>query len=109
VRVATVEPDPVIGFVTTVSEPGFLELVDLFTDPGRMRRGAATVLINDIAAFAASIGVDRVSVVGNPHALDFYERVGFVAAGHVATEFDEGIRMHLDTSLRLRPADDLGA
>jgi len=32
VRVATVEPDLIVGFATTVPEHGRLELVDLFTD-----------------------------------------------------------------------------
>jgi N-acetylglutamate synthase-like GNAT family acetyltransferase len=95
VRVATVEPDLIVGFATTVPEHGFLELVDLFTDPDWMRRGAATALIDDIAAFATTMNVSRLSVVGNPHALDFYDRVGFIADGHVTTEFGQGFRMHL--------------
>jgi len=97
VRVATVEPDLIVGFATTVTEHGFLELVDLFTDPVWMRRGVATRLIKDVVEFATSIGAARVSVIGNPHALGFYQRVGFVAEGHVATDFGPGLRMHLMT------------
>jgi len=95
VRVATVDPDLIVGFATTATDKGFLELVDLFTDPDWMRRGVATTLIDDVVAFAKSLGVGRVSVTGNPHALDFYRRVGFVAGGLVATEFGEGFRMNL--------------
>jgi GNAT superfamily N-acetyltransferase len=96
VRVAIVEPNLTAGFATTIiAEKGHLELVDLFIDPDWMRRGAATALINDTAAYAATIGVDRVSVVGNPHALAFYERAGFLIAGEAATEFGAGLRMHL--------------
>ena len=47
-RVATVMPDLIAGFATTVTEFGFLELVDLFTDPDWMRRGVATALIKDV-------------------------------------------------------------
>jgi GNAT superfamily N-acetyltransferase len=94
-RVATVESDLIVGFATTVPEDGCLELVDLFTDPDWMRRGVATVLIDDIVAFATTMNVGRLSVVGNSHALDFYHRVGFIADGHVATEFGQGFRMHL--------------
>jgi GNAT superfamily N-acetyltransferase len=97
VRVATVEPDLIVGFATTVIEPGFLELVDLFTDPEWMRRGVATTLIRDIVEFATSIGVARVSVIANPHASDFYQGVGFVAEGHTPTAFGQGLRMHLVT------------
>ena len=95
VRVATAEPDLIVGFATTVPEHGILELVDLFTDPDWMRRGVAKALIDDIAAFATTLNVGRLSVVGNPHALAFYNRVGFIADGQVATEFGQGFRMHL--------------
>jgi GNAT superfamily N-acetyltransferase len=95
VRVASVEPDLLVGFATTVPEHGALELVDLFTDPDWMRRGVATALIDDITTFARTLNVSRVSVVGNMHALDFYNHVGFIADRYVATEFGQGIRMHL--------------
>ena len=77
-RVATIVPDLIAGFATTVTELGFLELVDLFTDPDWMRRGVATALINDAVAFATTVGADRVSVTGNPHALEFYQQAGDV-------------------------------
>jgi len=94
-RVAIVSPDLIAGFATTVTELGFLQLVDLFTDPDWMRRGVATALIDDVVAFAVTVGAGRVSVIGNPHALEFYQRAGFVAEGHVAAEFGEGLRMSL--------------
>lgn len=94
-RVATVRPDLIAGFATTITGRGFLELVDLFTDPDWMRRGVATALINDVVTFAATVGAGRVSVTGNPHAVEFYQRAGFVAEGHVATEFGEAFRMNL--------------
>ena len=97
-RVATVVPDLIAGFATTVTKLGFLELVDLFTDPDWMRRGVATALINDAVAFAATVGADRVSVTGNPHAHEFYQQAGFVTEGHVATEFGQGFRMNLAIS-----------
>ena len=94
-RVATVHSDLIVGFATTLPEHGIIQLVDLFTDPDWMRRGVATALIADIAEFATTMNVGRLSVVGNPHALDFYDRVGFIADGHVATEFGQGFRMPL--------------
>jgi GNAT superfamily N-acetyltransferase len=98
VRVATIEPNLIVGFATTVTEVDFLELVDLFTDPKWMRQGVATTLIRDVVEFATTIGVARISVIGNRHALDFYQRVGFVAEGHAATDFGQGLRMHLITA-----------
>jgi GNAT superfamily N-acetyltransferase len=95
VRVATIGSGLIVGFATTVTKDGFLELVDLFTDPDWMRRGVATALIDDVVAFATAIGVSRVSVVGNPHAAQFYQQAGFVTESQVETDFGPGLRMHL--------------
>jgi len=95
VRVATIESDLIVGFATTVTGDGFVELVDLFTDPDWMRRGVATLLIDGVVAFATAIGVSRVSVIGNPHATQFYRQAGFVTEGRVGTDFGPGLRMHL--------------
>ena len=61
-----------------------------------MRQGVATALIDDAITYAKRLGVARISVIGNPHAADFYQRVGFVTEGYAATEFGPGLRMHLD-------------
>ena len=95
VRVATIGSGLIVGFATTVTKDGFLELVDLFTDPDWMRRGVATALIDDVVVFATAIGVSRVSVVGNPHAAQFYQQAGFVTESQVETDFGPGLRMHL--------------
>jgi N-acetylglutamate synthase-like GNAT family acetyltransferase len=95
VRVATIEPDVIVGFATTIPAHGFLELVDLFTDPDWMRQGVATALIDDIAVFATTKNIGRLSVVGNLHALGFYRCVGFIADGPVPTELGQGLRMHM--------------
>ncbi len=95
VRVAITESDLIVGFATTVTEHGFLELVDLFTGPDWMRRGVATALIDDVVAFARAIRVCRVSVIGNPHATQFYQQAGFVTEGQAVTEFGPSLRMHL--------------
>jgi predicted GNAT family N-acyltransferase len=47
-------------------------------------------------AVAARERVQRVEVTANPHALAFYENVGFIHDGDVGTRFGAGIRMHLD-------------
>jgi len=95
VRVAAIGSGLIVGFATTVTKDGFLELVDLFTDPDWMRRGVATALIDDVVVFATAIGVSRVSVVGNPHAAQFYQQAGFVTESQVETDFGPGLRMHL--------------
>jgi N-acetylglutamate synthase-like GNAT family acetyltransferase len=101
VRVATVEPDLIVGFATTVVEVDFLELVDLFTHPDWMRRRAASTLIDDVVVFATGLGISRISVIGNLNAMEFYRRVGFVAEGLVPTQFGKGLRMHLELPRRI--------
>jgi GNAT superfamily N-acetyltransferase len=97
VRVVTTERDLIVGFASTVTDDDFLELVDLFTDPEWMRRGVAAMLVDDVVAFAATIGIGRISVVENPHASGFYRRVGFVAESLAPTDFGLTVRSHLTT------------
>jgi GNAT superfamily N-acetyltransferase len=84
-----------VGFATTVTKDGFVELVDLFTHPDWMRRGVATALIDDVVLFAAALGVSLLSVIGNPHATPFYQQAGFVTDSHLGSDFGPGLRMHL--------------
>jgi GNAT superfamily N-acetyltransferase len=78
----------IVGFATLVGS----ELEDLFTDPDCMRRGIATALIRDLAA-----AVPRIDLTSNPHALAFYESVGFVEDGVAETSDGPAIRMHRDS------------
>jgi GNAT superfamily N-acetyltransferase len=93
VRVAVVN-QVVVGFATTRDLGCALELVDLFVDPSWMRRGIGHQLVEDAAAHAVACGHGRLEVTGNPHALAFYEREGFVTDRDVDTRFGPGLRMH---------------
>jgi len=77
----------IVGFSTLVGS----ELEDLFVDPDRMRQGIATALVRDVGAT-----VPRIDLTANPHALAFYESVGFVEDGIVPTSGGPAYRMHLD-------------
>jgi GNAT superfamily N-acetyltransferase len=102
-RVATAADGTVVGFAgTRPTDPGVLELDDLFVDPDAMRAGVARRLILDIATEAEREGVGRIEVTANPHALGFYDAAGFVAGAQVETEFGSGLRMHLDVARFLR-------
>ena len=78
----------IVGFATLVGS----ELEDLFVDPEWMRQGIATALVRDLAA-----SVPRIDVTANPHALAFYESVGFVGDGEVETSGGRAVRMHRDS------------
>jgi GNAT superfamily N-acetyltransferase len=98
-RVATSTGDHIVGFATTLRAGRVLELEDLFVDPDWMRHGVGSHLLRDVVAVAAREHVQRVEVTANPHALAFYENVGFSHDCEVETRFGAGKRMHLDTAL----------
>ena len=87
-----------VGFVTWVETAGTIELEDLFVDPGYMRRGIATALVNRIAEVLRARGVQRLEVTANPHALGFYRAAGFIDCGVAETEFGTAPRMVLGIS-----------
>ena len=86
----------IVGFATTTVIGELAELDDLFVDPPWMRRGVARALILDAASAARAGGSRRIEVTANDHARSFYDAVGFVADGPVATQFSPGTRMHLE-------------
>ena len=104
-RVATAVDGTVLGFATTrQTDPGVLELDDLFVDPTAMRQGVARHLILHIATEAEQEHAARIDVTANMHAFGFYEAVGFVGGKTVDTEFGAGRRMHLGIGpVRTRP------
>ena len=95
-RVALADSRALIGFATTTGGSDLLELEDLFVDPAWMRRGVGRSLIDDVIIYARSVGITRVEVDGNPHALSFYTDVGFKVDATVTTEFGFGYRLHRD-------------
>jgi GNAT superfamily N-acetyltransferase len=95
VRVAVDDDDRALGFATLIEEDGFMELEDLFVDPDWMRLGLGTALMRDVCEVARARGVTRIEVTANRHASAFYDSVGFVTVGVVATRFAPGDRMHL--------------
>jgi GNAT superfamily N-acetyltransferase len=90
----------IVGFATLLFDEG-AELEDLFVDPDWMRHGVGTALIDDAAAIARTHGATRIEVTGNDHARAFYDAVGFVAVGMVATPLGPlAHRMYLDVAKR---------
>ncbi|HET6911379.1 MAG TPA: GNAT family N-acetyltransferase [Mycobacteriales bacterium] len=100
--VATAADGPVVGFAKVQPGEDGVELEDLFVDPAWMRRGVATALLRHLCDVVMSQSGDALTVVANPHALDFYLSVGFVDDGEVATELGTGrrMRLHLRTPTR---------
>ena len=89
------EDGSLVGFATWAQAGHVFELEDLFVDPGWMRRGIATALVERIAGVVRARGAQRLEVTANVHALGFYTAAGFVDCGVSDTEFGPARRMVL--------------
>lgn len=74
---------------------GDFELDGLFVDPGHWRYGIGRELTDRCVAHALISGARKLHVVAAPEARGFYEVIGFVATGDVATRFGPAITMEL--------------
>jgi GNAT superfamily N-acetyltransferase len=92
------EDGVIVGFASWIETAGTAELEDLFVDPGYMRHGIATALVNRIAEVLRAQGTRCLEVTANPHALGFYRAAGFVDCGMAETEFGAAPRMVLAIS-----------
>ena len=96
-RVAVGDDDAVVGFATYLISDGVAELEDLFVDPPWMRRGVGQALVMDIAARLQELHFETVEVTANPHAMPFYEHLGFVEDRIVETQLYPAPRMRRST------------
>ena len=94
-RVALDSKGSIIGFASYVISANVAELEDLFVDPAWMRHGGGEALVVDISSLVREQNVQWLEVTANPHAMAFYEHMGFVADRLVDTEFYPAPRMHL--------------
>ena len=92
-RVAVSDDGAVVGFATYLIAGGIVELEDLFVDPPWMRRGIGQALVLDLSARLRELGFKTLEVTANPHAMAFYEHLGFVKFEIVATQFSPASRM----------------
>jgi GNAT superfamily N-acetyltransferase len=97
-RLAADEGNAVVGFATFLVKDEVAVLEDLFVDPGHRRRGIGELLVLDITERVRELGFETLEVTANPHAMAFYEYMGFVASGLVETEFYAAPRMKRKTS-----------
>jgi GNAT superfamily N-acetyltransferase len=97
-RVRVFEQDGLrVGFsVLLALREGACELDGLFVEPAAMRGGVGRALIADAADRAREEGATRISVIANPRAMEFYERVGFVTGDPAETRFGPAAWMHLN-------------
>jgi GNAT superfamily N-acetyltransferase len=97
-RVALDARGSIIGFASYLISENVAELEDLFVDPPWMRHGVGEALVVDISSLVREQRFESLAVTANPHALAFYEHMGFVVDRFVDTEFYPAPRMHLSTN-----------
>jgi GNAT superfamily N-acetyltransferase len=97
-RVAVADDSAVVGFATYLISGGVAELEDLFVDPPWMRHGIGAALVVDISARLNDLHFKTLEVTANPHAMAFYERLGFVEDRIVHTQFYPASRMSRPTT-----------
>lgn len=84
----------VVGFSAVLPrEDGQAELDGLFVEPGLWKGGVGRALVEDASREARDRGCAELRVIGNPHALGFYEACGFETIGAFETQFGPGILM----------------
>ncbi len=72
----------IVGFATIMAHEGNdVELEGIFVEPAEWRKGIGTALLRQIEREAAAWGANRLHVIANPTAADFYTRAGFVVTG----------------------------
>jgi ribosomal protein S18 acetylase RimI-like enzyme len=98
-RVAVDDHGAVVGFATFLISDGPAELEDLFVDPPWMRRGIGAALVLDVSARLKDLHFESLEVTANPHAMAFYEQLGFVEIRIVETMGYPAPRMSRPTSL----------
>jgi GNAT superfamily N-acetyltransferase len=76
------------------------ELDGLFVEPELMRKGIGRAMIADVVERARTHGVNRIDVIANPTAVDFYTKVGFKRGDDAMTQFGPAFWMHLDLPLK---------
>ncbi len=78
-----------LGYYRLAGEAPVAELADLFVDLMAIGRGVGATLLADAVDRARALGVSRLVIDADPHAVGFYvrmgaRRVGSVASGSVA-------------------------
>jgi predicted N-acetyltransferase YhbS len=75
----------IVGFYALSGRGARRELEHLWVDPPHIGTGVGTVLWRDALRRLQAAGVERVRIVSDPHAEEFYRRLGARRVGRVAS------------------------
>jgi len=87
------------GFAVVLSRAdGDADLDGLFVEPARWRDGIGRALVDHVSALARTEGATTLHVIGNAHAVEFYERCRFSVCGSAETRFGPALAMRRSLS-----------
>jgi GNAT superfamily N-acetyltransferase len=87
-RLAEGEGGIILGFYGFEPDPAGIALSHLFVRPDSIGSGIGRALWRDAVAVARRKGYGQMMIVGDPHAVGFYRRMGAVPAGAAPSEID---------------------
>jgi len=70
-----------VGFCAVIIRPGSVTLEHLWVLPAAMRRGVGRALFERAEQAARAAGASCLRIVGDPHAEEFYRRMGAAVTG----------------------------
>jgi N-acetylglutamate synthase-like GNAT family acetyltransferase len=104
VWVATAADGSIVGIVALgrSDQPHTLDLDKLFVAPQRIRRGVGRMLLTHAMAEARRRGAQRLTILSDPYAATFYERIGAMRIGAAPSDAVPGRMLPL-FEIRLDP------
>jgi GNAT superfamily N-acetyltransferase len=86
VLVATDEAGRVIGTVSVAEDGEMAELALMFVDPAALGAGTGRALFEEAVRLARRLGYRRMSILADPNAAPFYERMGARFVAHAPSD-----------------------
>jgi predicted N-acetyltransferase YhbS len=77
-----------VAAIVPLRRPHWFELSHLFVVPESFRRGIGRALFDEAVALAAAKGATHVSILSDPHAAAFYEKLGARRCGEAPSGVD---------------------
>jgi ribosomal protein S18 acetylase RimI-like enzyme len=101
--------DEIIGFYALVSEDGQFRLEHLWIKPEFIGGGIGRELLRHAVNLAITLNAEAIEIVSDPHAAEFYEKMGARRVGEEITEIDGRPRILPRLRIATKPDPENGA
>jgi len=86
--VVCAEPDQIVGFAALRPQASRCHLEHFWVDPASMGMGVGRMLFEEALRRARARGAQGLEIDSDPHAADFYRRLGAVDCGEIVAAMD---------------------